>query len=59
MAAIRQRPSMDSGQREVEAGDQFIFVVDYEPHRGRIYLEGEPVRVRFEKDCFHVLKRKE
>ncbi|PKO22460.1 MAG: polyamine ABC transporter ATP-binding protein, partial [Chloroflexi bacterium HGW-Chloroflexi-1] len=30
---------------EVEAGDQFIFVVDYEPHRGRIYLEGEPVRV--------------
>jgi len=42
---------------EVEVGDQFVFAVDYEPHRRRIYLEGEQVRVRFEESCFHLLHK--
>ena len=42
---------------EIEVGDQFIFAVDREPHRHRLYLEGEQVRVRFDEDSFHLLKR--
>jgi iron(III) transport system ATP-binding protein len=42
---------------EVEVGDQFVFAVDYEPHRRRIYLEGEQVKVQFEEGCFHLLHK--
>lgn len=42
---------------EVEVGDQFVFAIDYKPHRSRIYLEGEQVRVQFEEDSFHILKQ--
>lgn len=43
---------------EVEAGNQTLVVLDYEPWSGRIFAEGSPVGIVFREENLHLLPRK-